>query len=58
MFLTILGAKYDRDPGISDIGTALTGPNIDYASLAKGYGLYSEVPSVIPGSRTRDEAGT
>jgi thiamine pyrophosphate-dependent acetolactate synthase large subunit-like protein len=44
MFLTTLGAKYDRDPGISDIGTALTGPNIDYASIAKGYGLYSEGP--------------
>lgn len=44
MYLTLLAAKYDRDPAVSDIGTALTGPNIDYASIAKGYGLYAEGP--------------
>ena len=48
MYLTMLGAKYDRDPGISDIGTALTGPNIDYASIAKGYGVYAEGPISDP----------
>ncbi len=48
MYLTLLAAKYDRDPGISDIGTALNGPNIDYASIAKGYGLYSEGPIANP----------
>jgi len=48
MYLTMLGAKYDRDPGTSDIGTALSGPNIDYASIAKGYGLYAEGPIVDP----------
>ena len=42
MYLALLGAKYDRDLGRSDIGTALNGPNIDYASIAKGYGLYAE----------------
>jgi thiamine pyrophosphate-dependent acetolactate synthase large subunit-like protein len=48
MYLTLLAAKYDRDPGTSDIGTALNGPNIDYASIAKGYGLYAEGPISDP----------
>jgi thiamine pyrophosphate-dependent acetolactate synthase large subunit-like protein len=48
MYLTLLAAKYDRDPGTSDIGTALNGPNIDYASIAKGYGLYAEGPVSDP----------
>jgi len=48
MYLALLGAKYDRDLGRSDIGTALNGPNIDYASIAKGYGLYAEGPISDP----------
>jgi thiamine pyrophosphate-dependent acetolactate synthase large subunit-like protein len=48
MYLTLLGAKYDRDPTKSDIGTALRGPDIDYASIAKGYGLYAEGPITEP----------
>jgi acetolactate synthase I/II/III large subunit len=48
MYLALLGAKYDRDLGRSDIGTALSGPNIDYASIAKGYGLYAEGPISDP----------
>ena len=48
MYLALLGAKYDRDLGRSDIGTALNGPNIDYASIAKGYGLYAVGPITDP----------
>jgi thiamine pyrophosphate-dependent acetolactate synthase large subunit-like protein len=48
MYLTLLAAKYDRDPASSDIGTALDGPNIDYSSIAKGYGLYAEGPVANP----------
>jgi acetolactate synthase-1/2/3 large subunit len=48
MYLTLLAAKYDRDMGRSDIGTSLDGPNIDYASIAKGYGLYAEGPISDP----------
>ena len=48
MYLALLGAKYDRDLGRSDIGTALHGPDIDYASIAKGYGLYAEGPISDP----------
>jgi acetolactate synthase-1/2/3 large subunit len=48
MYLPLLAAKYDRSPETSDIGTALKGPNIDYASVAKGFGLYAEGPIENP----------
>jgi len=48
MYIALLGAKYDRSPEKSDIGTALKGPDIDYASVAKGFGLYSEGPIENP----------
>ncbi len=48
MYIALLGAKYDRSPEKSDIGTALKGPNIDYASVAKGFGLYAEGPVENP----------
>lgn len=48
MYIALLGAKYDRSPDKSDIGTALKGPNIDYASVAKGFGLYAEGPIENP----------
>ncbi len=48
MYIALLGAKYDRSPETSDIGTALKGPNIDYASIAKGFGLYAEGPIENP----------
>jgi acetolactate synthase I/II/III large subunit len=48
MYIALLGAKYDRSPEKSDIGTALKGPNIDYASVAKGFGMYAEGPIENP----------
>jgi thiamine pyrophosphate-dependent acetolactate synthase large subunit-like protein len=48
MYLEILGAKFNRGIQNSDIGTALDNPNIDYASIAKGYGLYAEGPITDP----------
>jgi acetolactate synthase-1/2/3 large subunit len=48
MYIALLGAKYDRSPETSDIGTALKGPNIDYASIAKGFGMYAEGPIENP----------
>ena len=54
MYLQLLGAKYDRGIRPRDIGTALNDPNIDYASIAKGYGLYAEGPDHrSQGSRPR-----
>jgi len=48
MYIELYGAKYNRGVDRSDIGTALSNPNIDYASIAKGYGLYSEGPISNP----------
>jgi acetolactate synthase-1/2/3 large subunit len=48
MYIELLGAKFDRGLDRSDIGTALTGPNIDYAPIARGYGLYAEGPISNP----------
>jgi thiamine pyrophosphate-dependent acetolactate synthase large subunit-like protein len=44
----MMGNKFDRGIGHSDIGTAITDPNIDYASIAKGYGMYAEGPVSDP----------
>ena len=41
-------AKYNRGIENGDIGTALVSPDIDYASIAKGYGLYAEGPITDP----------
>jgi thiamine pyrophosphate-dependent acetolactate synthase large subunit-like protein len=49
MYITMLGAKFNRGDGDrSDIGTALIQPDINYASIAKGYGLYAEGPIADP----------
>ncbi len=48
MYLALLGAKFDRGIDRSDIGTALTGPDINYATMAKAYGMYSEGPITDP----------
>ena len=48
MYIQLYGAKYNRAVDRSDIGTALIKPNIDYATVAKGYGLYSEGPISNP----------
>lgn len=48
MYIELLGAKYDRGVERSDIGTAISGPNIDYAGMAKSYGLYAEGPISNP----------
>ena len=48
MYLALLAAKNDRDLGRSDIGSAISGPNVDYASIAKGYGQYAEGPITEP----------
>ncbi|HEV2198932.1 MAG TPA: thiamine pyrophosphate-dependent enzyme [Bryobacteraceae bacterium] len=44
MYIQLYGAKYNRAVDRSDIGTALIKPDIDYATVAKGYGVYAEGP--------------
>jgi thiamine pyrophosphate-dependent acetolactate synthase large subunit-like protein len=48
MYIQMFGAKFNRGVENGDIGTALNSPNIDYASIAKGYGLYAEGPVTDP----------
>jgi thiamine pyrophosphate-dependent acetolactate synthase large subunit-like protein len=48
MYVQMIGNKLDRGIDRSDIGTALNSPNIDYAMMAKSYGLYGEGPITDP----------
>ena len=48
MFVTDVAAKMKRDVRRAGIGNDLTGPNIDYASLAKAYGVHGIGPIERP----------
>jgi len=48
MYLQDMANRAQRRPDRAQIGTAITGPNIDYAILAKAYGMYSAGPIVNP----------
>jgi acetolactate synthase I/II/III large subunit len=48
MYVADMAARAQRDVSRVDIGNALTNPNIDYASMAKGYGVYSVGPIENP----------
>jgi len=48
MYIQMFAAKFNRGVENGDVGTALVSPNIDYASIAKGYGLYAEGPITDP----------
>jgi Thiamine pyrophosphate enzyme, C-terminal TPP binding domain len=44
MYLQDMANRAQRRPDQAQIGTAMTNPNIDYALLAKAYGMYSAGP--------------
>jgi len=48
MYIADMAARANRDVEKSDIGTALNQPNIDYAAMAKAYGVYSAGPIENP----------
>jgi acetolactate synthase-1/2/3 large subunit len=48
MYVQMMGNRLDRGIDRSDIGTALKDPNIDYAMMAKTYGMYGEGPISDP----------
>ena len=48
MYVADMAARAQRDVSRVDIGNALTNPNIDYASMAKSYGMYSAGPIENP----------
>jgi acetolactate synthase-1/2/3 large subunit len=43
-----MAARHQRDITRADIGTTLTNPNIDYAKIAQGMGVYAEGPVSDP----------
>ena len=48
MYVTDMAARANRDVSRADIGNALNDPAIDYASLAKAYGVYGVGPIENP----------
>ena len=48
MFVTTMAARANRDVTRAGIGTKLTEPNIDYATMAKGYGMQGIGPITDP----------
>jgi acetolactate synthase-1/2/3 large subunit len=48
MYVQMVGNKRDRGLGRADIGTTIKDPNIDYAMMAKAYGMYGEGPISDP----------
>ncbi|HLK47654.1 MAG TPA: thiamine pyrophosphate-dependent enzyme [Bryobacteraceae bacterium] len=44
MYLQDMASRAGRRPDRAQIGTAITNPNIDYAVMAKAYGIYSAGP--------------
>lgn len=48
MFVVDMAARANRDVGRAGIGNDLNDPNIDYASLAKAYGVYGTGPITNP----------
>jgi acetolactate synthase-1/2/3 large subunit len=48
MYLVAMAARHSRGIDRADIGTTLTDPNIDFATLARGMGVYGEGPIIDP----------
>ena len=48
MYLQAMANRHSRGITNAHIGTTLTDPNIDYATVAKGFGVYGEGPITDP----------
>jgi acetolactate synthase I/II/III large subunit len=48
MYVQDMAARAERGIDRADIGTAITDPNIDYATMAKAYGMYGVGPIENP----------
>ena len=48
MYVQDMAARAERGIDRANIGTAITDPNIDYATLAKAYGVYGDGPIENP----------
>jgi acetolactate synthase I/II/III large subunit len=48
MYLQAMAARHGRGIENAHIGTTLTDPNVDYATVARGFGVYGEGPITDP----------
>jgi acetolactate synthase I/II/III large subunit len=48
MYLQAMAARHGRGITNTDIGTTIKDPNVDYATVAKGFGVYGEGPITDP----------
>jgi len=48
MYLIAMAARHSRGVDRMDIGTTIKDPNIDYATVARGIGVYGEGPITDP----------
>ena len=48
MYLQAMAARHGRGIDKTDIGTTLKDPNIDYATVARGFGVHGEGPITDP----------
>ena len=48
MYLTAMAARHSRGIENAHIGTTLTDPNIDFATVARGFGVHGEGPIADP----------
>jgi acetolactate synthase I/II/III large subunit len=49
MFLQVVADRRNRHPERAEIGTVITNPNIDFAKIASGLGVYGQGPISSPG---------
>ena len=48
MYLQAMAARHGRGITNAHLGTTITDPNVDYATVAKGFGVYGEGPITNP----------
>jgi thiamine pyrophosphate-dependent acetolactate synthase large subunit-like protein len=48
MYLQAMAARHGRGIENAHIGTTNTDPNVDYATVARGFGVHGEGPIVDP----------
>jgi acetolactate synthase I/II/III large subunit len=48
MYLQAMAARHGRGITKADIGTTIKDPNVDYAAVARGFGVYGEGPITDP----------
>jgi len=48
MYLQAMAARHNRGITNTEIGITITDPNVDYATVAKGFGVHGEGPITDP----------